>query len=60
MATNRNHTVDILRGYAIFFVVFGHVTHLFIDFLCYRTIYEYCGRVVAMGNMCSVNRHGLL
>lgn len=27
MATNRNHTVDILRGCAIFFVVFGHVTH---------------------------------
>lgn len=38
----------------------GVHTILFIDFLCYRTIYEYCGRVVAMGNMCSVNRHGLL
>lgn len=28
MKKERNHTIDILRGIAIFWVVFGHVTHL--------------------------------
>ena len=28
MNKDRNHTIDILRGIAIFLVVFGHVTHL--------------------------------
>lgn len=28
MNKERNHTIDILRGIAIFLVVFGHVTHL--------------------------------
>lgn len=28
MNKERNHTIDILRGIAIFWVVFGHVTHL--------------------------------
>lgn len=25
----RDHSMDVLRGIAIFFVIFGHITHIF-------------------------------